>query len=106
PRDFLAFLGLEVEDGAALAAVEEQEEIAVGIGVVGVPQPPRAVAVRWALDLDDVGAEPGQHLGAGRARLVVGEIDDANTVEGATHLRSPGVGEALVTSCRIKRDLR
>ena len=35
-------------------------------GIVAVPQLPRPVAIRRPLDLDDVGAEPGQHLGAGR----------------------------------------
>jgi hypothetical protein len=38
-----------------------------------------------ALDLDHIGAEPGQHLRAGRARLVVREIDNANAFESLTH---------------------
>ena len=45
----------------------------------------RPVAMRRALDLDHIGAEPGQHLGARRPRLVVGEIDDANAFESLAH---------------------
>ncbi len=41
------------------------------------------------LDLDHVGAEPGQHLGAGRAGLVVGEVDDANALERLAHRYDP-----------------
>ncbi len=41
----------------------------------------RHVAGARALDLDHVGAEPGQHLGAGRAGLHVGEVDDLDVVE-------------------------
>ena len=33
------------------------------------------------LDLDHLGAEPGQRLGAGRARLELGEIDDPDAFE-------------------------
>jgi hypothetical protein len=34
--------------------------------------------MRRTLDLDHIGAEPGQHLRAGRTRLIVRKIDDAN----------------------------
>ena len=34
------------------------------------------VADARALDLDDVGAEPGEQLGAGRSGLHVGEVED------------------------------
>jgi len=37
-RDFLALLGLQIDDSAALAAVKKQEEIAVDIRVIAVPQ--------------------------------------------------------------------
>src|SRR5262249_32906867 len=39
------------------------------------------VADAGALDLDHVGAQPGEQLGAGRARLYVGEIENAHAVE-------------------------
>jgi len=57
-----------------------EEEEAVEVRVVHVPQPPRPVAVRRALDLDHIGAEPSQHLGARGAGLVVGEVDNANAL--------------------------
>src|SRR5215472_11478726 len=79
-RDFLALLGLQIDDSAALAAVKKQEEIAVDIRVIAVPQAASAVAVGRALDLDHVCAEPGEYLGARWTGLVVGEVDDANTV--------------------------
>jgi hypothetical protein len=34
-----------------------------------------------ALDLDHIGAEPGQHLGAGGAGLVMGKVDGPNAFE-------------------------
>src|SRR5262245_33297339 len=85
-RDVLALGRLQIDDDAALVAVEQQKEIAVGRIVRRRPQPPRPVAVRRPLDLDHIGAEPGQHLGAGRASLVVGKVDDANAFERLTHL--------------------
>jgi len=85
-RDVLPLAGLQIDDDAALVAVEQQKEIAVGRIVRRRPQPPRPVAVRGPLDLDHIGAEPGQHLGAGRPRLVVGEVDDANAFERLAHL--------------------
>src|SRR5262249_11731173 len=90
--------------------VEQQKEIAVEVRIVGVPQPPRPVAMRRALDLDHIGAEPGQHLRAGRTRLIVSEIDDANAFESLAHIdppinprrsffwcpsRAPALGQAL-----------
>ncbi len=84
--NLLALRALQIDDGAALVAVEQQEKEAVDIRIVAVPQPARPVAALRVLDLDHIGAEPGQHLGAGRARLVVREIDDANAFECLAHL--------------------
>src|SRR5439155_21947868 len=84
--DFLPLRGLQVDDDAALVAVEQQEEKAVELGIVAVPQLAGAVAALRVLDLDHIGAEPGQHLRARRAGLVMGEIDDANAVERLAHL--------------------
>src|SRR5262249_2998028 len=85
-------IGLEVDRDTALVAVEQQEKEAVDRRVVHVPKPARTVAVRRALDLDHVGAEPGQHLRAARPRLVVGEIDDANAFQRLTHAFLPLAG--------------
>ena len=41
----------------------------------------RDVADAGTLDLDDVGAEPGEQLRAGRARLHMREVEDAHAVE-------------------------
>ena len=60
-------------------------------GLSHVPQPPRPVAERRPLDLDHIGPEPGQHLRAGRPRLVVREVDDANAFERFGHFDSPFV---------------
>jgi hypothetical protein len=42
-----------------------------------------------ALDLDHIGAEPRQHLGAGGAGLIMGKVDDPNAFESLIHLDSP-----------------
>jgi len=65
---------LEVDGDAALVGVEEQEEHRVEAGHLR-PVAPRLLAA-GRLDLDDVGAEPAQELGAGGARLELGEIQD------------------------------
>ena len=85
----LPFVGLQIDDRAALVAVEQQEEKAVDIRVVHVPQPPRPVAVRRPLDLDHIGPEPRQHLRAGRPGLVVREVDNANAFKRFGHLILP-----------------
>ena len=41
------------------------------------------------LDLDDIGTHPGQQLGAHRAGLDVGHVDDPHAREGFPHLRLP-----------------
>src|SRR5271169_3889076 len=87
--DLLALLGPQIDDGAALVAVEQQEVKAVEVRIVGIPQPPRPVAMGRALDLDHIGTEPCQHLGARGTRLVVREIDDADAFESLTHLGPP-----------------
>ncbi len=87
--DLLALLGPQIDHGAALVAVEQQEEEAVEVRVVHIPQPARPVAVGRALDLDHIGAEPGEHLGARGTGLVVREVDHANTLESLTHPDPP-----------------
>ena len=82
----LAALRLEVQGEAALVGVQDQEEqaLAAVVGHVGA----RDVALFGRLQLDDLGAEPGQHLGAGGTCLVVRHVDDADAVEGARHALS------------------
>src|SRR5213076_2586533 len=53
---------------------------------------PRLAARR--LDLDDVGAEPREHLGATRARLVLREVEDDDPVERLAHVASIVAGAA------------
>jgi len=45
------------------------------------PQAPSGIAGFRVLDLDHLGAEPGERLGAGRPRLELREIDNANAFE-------------------------
>ena len=57
--------------------VEHGEVEAVDIGDVA-QLAARGIADAGALDLDHVGAEPGQQLGTGGAGLHVSEIQDTN----------------------------
>ena len=52
----------------------------VVVGVAG-PQPAPGIAGLRVLDLDDLGAEPSQRLGAGRTRLELGEVHDPHACE-------------------------
>ena len=69
-------VGAEIEHDAALALVEQHEDDAVALA-----SPP----IRWRLglaarrlDLDDVGAEPGEDLRRRRSGLVLRQVDDAD----------------------------
>ena len=48
----------------------------------------RGVALARGLHLDDLGAEVGQHQPAGRAHHHVGELDDADALEGKRRLHA------------------
>ena len=63
----------------ALVVVQHREVEAVHAGDVA-QLAARGVAFAGALDLDHVGAEPCQQLRAGRARLHVREIENADAV--------------------------
>ena len=81
-----AVLVLQVESAEASLFVERGAvRLAEGF-VKATPASP--VAVGWTLDLDHVGAEPGQHLRARRASLIVGKVDDADPVQCLAHARS------------------
>ena len=75
---------LEVQRDAALVGVECEEVAAVHAGFLGA-----AIAARLPLagllHLDDVGAEPGQELRAGGAGLELGQVQDADAVQGFAH---------------------
>ena len=76
----LAFRFFGVQRQRALVAVEHGE--VQGIDVWNVTQLAAGhVAGTGALDLDNVGAKPGQQLGTGRAGLHVREVDDFDAVE-------------------------
>src|SRR5262249_25938892 len=70
----------------------------------------RDVADAGPLDLDHVGAHIGEQLRAGRARLDVGEIEDAHAVERLAGLAvwfGRGLGQAVRQRCRaFGHDLR
>ena len=74
----LPVLAFQIERQAALVCVEQQEEEAVRIRLVAHIAP-RDIAAFRLLELDDVGAQERQDLGAGRSRLVMRHIDDANS---------------------------
>src|SRR3546814_6914404 len=79
-QHLLALLGLGVERDRALVVVQHGEVEAVDIGDVA-KLAAGGVADTRALDLDHVGAEPGQQLRAGRPGLHMGEIKDTDTFE-------------------------
>ena len=69
---------LGVDGDRALVVVEHGEIQPVGVHVAQLAA--RDVADAGTLDLDDVGAHPGEQLRAGRARLHMGEIENAHAV--------------------------
>src|SRR5262249_24120475 len=68
-RDLAARLGPEIENDAALAAIDVE------------PQIGRDFAVR-RLDLDDIGSEVGQHAATGRTGDDNAEIDHTQPIKG------------------------
>jgi hypothetical protein len=83
-EDLLAPRLLQIQREAALVAVEGEEEETVGVGSISQDVPRRVAFVRL-LDLDHVRAQPGQHLPAGRPRLIVREIDHPDACQRLTH---------------------
>ena len=79
-HDLLALGGLGVDRQRALVAVEHREVQGVDVGDVAQLVAGHVTAV-GALDLQDVGAEPGEHLRAGRTGLDAGEVDDLDSGE-------------------------
>ena len=84
----VAPLGLaEIQGQAALVGVQDQEEQAVAVLVRHVPA--RHVAAPRFLQFDHVGAEKAQYLSAGRTRLIMRHVDDADAVKRLTHANFP-----------------
>src|SRR3989442_3071704 len=87
PREKGAPFGrFEVERHALLVAVQQQEEPGIEVGPLRQCAAPRLAP--WRLDLDDVGAEPRQHLGATRPSLVLREVEHHDPVERLGHVVS------------------
>src|SRR6516165_2140474 len=63
----------QVQRYRLLIDVELVEVPRVVVGLAG-PQPASGIAPPRVLDLDHLGAEPGQYLGRGRTRLELGKI--------------------------------
>ena len=95
-----ALLALGVERDRALVVVEHGEIEAVGARHV-LQLAARDVAGARPLDLDHVGAEPGQQLRAGRARLDVREIEDLHAVQRLAVL-APGLGRDLGQAVAVR----
>ena len=80
----MPFRILGVDGDRALVRVEHREIEAVHAWNVA-QLAARDVALAGAFDLDHVGAEPREQLGARRTRLHVREIENANTVQCLAH---------------------
>jgi hypothetical protein len=87
-EDLLALVRLHVQRQAALVAVEHREVEAVDVRQVA-QLGARDVAPARLLDLDHVGAHPGEQLRAHRPGLDVGHVDDPDPCEGFPHLGLP-----------------
>ncbi len=70
----------QIDRQRLLVDVELVEVPGIVVGLAGA-QPAAGIAPSRVLDLDHLGAEPGQHLGRGRARLELGEIDDLDALQ-------------------------
>ena len=70
----------QVDRYRLLVDVELVEVPRVVVGLARA-QPAAGIAPPRILDLDHLGAEPGQHLGAGRARLELGEVDHLDALQ-------------------------
>ena len=92
-------LGFEVDRDRFLVGVVDHEIIGVGAGLGPAAEPPAGLAALWVLDLDDLGAEPGERLGAGGPRLELREVENPDTRRGNSAPRL--IHPSLVTPCEI-----
>src|SRR5262249_28688141 len=84
----LALRVLEVERDALLVGVEQQEVARVDTRLLGAPVTPRLTLARL-LDLDDLGAEPRQHLRARRTSFELTEVQHTYAVKRCAQCRPP-----------------
>ena len=75
-HDGAAGFGLEIDRDAALVAVRAEKHGA--LSAAERRPAPRLIAGAGRLDLDDLGAEVAQILGAERAREHLGEVENAD----------------------------
>ena len=61
-------------------------QLAVGAGAAAL------VGVVGMLDLDHIGAQYGELIGSKRAGQHMGDVDDANSLEGSGHELAPTAG--------------
>src|SRR2546428_6246648 len=94
----LALRVLEVERDALFVGVEQEEVARVDTGLLGATVAP-GLSLAGLLDLDDLGAEPRQHLGARRAGLELGEVQDADAVQRCAH-GLPPIPDHTAGTCR------
>src|SRR6516164_11082950 len=80
-----AALGFEVDGDRFLVGIVDHEVIAVGIGLGAGTERPAGLATPRVFDLYDLGAEPGERLGARRARLELREVENPNSFETVRH---------------------
>src|SRR5215470_10240551 len=78
--DFEPAGGFQIEGDRFLVGVELVEIPGIVIRLPG-PQSAARIADLWIFDLDYLGPEPGERLGAGRPRLELRKINDPNTFE-------------------------
>ena len=93
-------LGRKIDGDAALATILLHEVRAVAVD--DHRQPSGRVTARRRLDLDHIGAEPGEQQGAGRAGEILGEVEHADAVEHLATLPAT-VSRSLITRSRSPR---
>ena len=92
---FLALFGFQIQRQASFVGIEDQEKQAVAVGFVAHVGAGDVAAFRL-LQLDHVGAKEAEDLGAGRAGLIMGHVDDTDAGEGLGHdFSSEDVGTTL-----------
>ena len=96
----------QIDRQRLLVDVELVEIPRVVVGLAGA-QPAAGIAAPRVLDLDHLGAKPGQHLGRGRARLELGEIHHLDALQKievldvVAHRRSSRCAQMLAHSLRL-----
>ena len=90
-----ALLALEVERDAAFVGVEQNEVVGIDARLFG-EQPAALLAHLRRLDLDHVGAEPREHLGARGARLELRHVQNFDPAQRLFHCDPPSAYSYLI----------